>query len=176
MPRLATLADVNFAAQLLEDFQRSVGNADFAVDRARVAKRIQQWPHIQGIDDLTGVYCELKVSERRHEAEFSAAFPRGAGRGMIGPVFAFCARQAIVLLTTRGSVGPLRVYTLIEVRAWRVFGEFLFGLDDKGLPDGGRAIAQAWVDYFTAAGKPISKTPDGRIPQMLLGDLADLAL
>lgn len=164
MIRLATEADAPLATQLLQEFAQQTGSTDFVADPARVATRIQRWPTIQAVDDVAGVYCELKIREkgnpnlpaghpaRSPNAEFSAAFPRGASKGLIGPVFATCAVEALRLLRA-GSPGPARSYTLNELRAWQVWGTFLHGQDENQVPDGGRGICQSWETFYKGRGR-----------------------
>ena len=172
MIRLATAADAPLAAQLLQEYAQQIGDTGFVVDPARVARRIQRWPTVQAVDDVAGVYCELKVRVAEKEAEFSAAFPRGASRGLIGPVFAVCIREAIRILRAQ----PYRI-PLAQLRTWRVWGEFLHGQDESQVPDGGRSICESWVSYFALDGKTVTaRQPAGGttwIAEMLAGDLAD---
>ena len=165
--RLATANDAQLAARLLQEFSDSIGGGT-VIDPARLARRFQRWPQIQAVDDVAGVYCELKVDETNRQAEFSAAFPRGASRGLIGPVFALCARAAIAHFPARQQA---------DVRLWRVWGTFLHGQDAQRVPDGGQGICKAWVDYFALDGKAVTaRKPAGGslwIAEMPLGDLAD---
>lgn len=170
--RLATVDDIPLMSQLLQEFADSIGPGT-VIDPARLERRIQRWPLIQAVDDVAGAYCELKVREEEQEAEFSAAFPRGASRGVIGPVFAACGREAIRLLRARG-------HRLNDLRGWRVWGEFLHGQNAARVPDGGREICEAWRDYFALDGKTVTvrpadpTKPEGKwIAEMPVGELAE---
>ena len=169
--RLATATDVPLMVQLLQEFQNQI-SVGIIIDSERISRRIQRWPLVHAVDDVNGVYCELKVKVVEKEAEFSAAFPRGASRGLIGPVFAICAREAIRILRAPPYSIPLG-----QLRTWRVWGEFLHGQDANQVPDGGRSICEAWVAYFALYGKAVTaRQPTGGslwIAEMKAGDLAD---
>lgn len=179
--RLATAGalDINPMAGLLQEFRTSVGDSE-PIDPARLSRRVQRWPTIQAVylDDagVMRAYCELAAKERDQRAEFKAAFPRGAPRSIIGPIFGACARETVRLLRAGpvGGVGPTRIYTPAQVRQWRVWGEFLHGQDESRVSDGGRSICLSWRDYFALFGLVVTVTERSGVwmAEMSLSDLA----
>lgn len=184
--RLATAADAPEIGGLLREFIEQTGGVAGAFDEGRyVAVRLQRWPLIQAVylDDrgVVRVYCELKVREqgdpnmkpehpcRNPNAEFAGAFPRGASKALIGPVFSFCAQD--LLSRYRGR----------ELTTWRgreVWGEFSHGQDAERVPDDGKGITESWRDYYEGRGRTsirAERLPGSTlyIARMTLGELAD---
>lgn len=165
----ATAVDTPVVVQLLEEFQVQVaGTVVELIEPERIGRRFSNWPHVQAVDARHGVYCELTVHEDEAEAEFTAAFPRGASVAFIGPVFAECGRHAVVELASRQPG--------VDTSGWRVWGEFLHGQDANQLPDGGLSIAETLAAWFATKSKTVTIEIHGglAIPSMALGDLADV--
>lgn len=166
--RPATVKDAELAAKLHQEFLETLG-MPIQIEQSRIERRIQRWPTVQAVDDIAGVYCELKVFEDEKHAEFCAAFPRGASRGKIGPVFAECARLVLYHYSKEEQE---------DIKKWRVWGEFLHGQDEERLFDQGESICKAWVEYFAQFGLKVTARPalpienSIWIAEMLLGDLA----
>lgn len=177
MNRLATAGDATFAAEKVQEFREQVGNPE-PIDTDRFSLRIQRWPLVQAVDDEHGVYCELKVREQAKDAErghplagpnmeFAGAFPRGASKGVIGPVFSVCARAAIAHYPKREQAA---------VRRWPVWGTFMHGQDEQRVPDGGKAICESWEAFYLARGRlsiRVERYGGIYLARMDVGDLAD---
>lgn len=163
--RPADPTDKILIAEKLQEFANQIGDT-IVIDPERVERRINRWPLVHAVDDEVGAYTELKVKEDVQEAEFTGAFPRGMDVGRIGPLFALCARNALLQLPRAAE-------------NWRVWGEFIHGQDANRIPDGGRSICLTWQRYFALAGLSVTARPqDDRdinglwIAEMRLGDLA----
>lgn len=181
MIRLALPTDAALIDSLLSEFIRQTGGVPEVFDANRYMRRIQNWPLVQAVDDVAGVFCELKVREGRKpnldpshpaygpNAEFSGAFPRGASKGLIAPVFSLCAKTAIAHFPKRQQAA---------VRLWPVWGTFLHGQDENRIPDGGKGICESWRDFYLARGRTsitaeVSDRGSLWIARMQLGELAD---